>query len=332
MSSEIMSPQINQMDFDDETTVNVTNDEEKPYEGTTYLLHHGDCDGWAAAAIAAGTLGANNGKKLNRQAVAYGEPFPFENLQPEDEVFIVDFSYPRVILDEIYKKVSKLVVLDHHFSMMKELEGAPYVTFDLTKSGVLLAWEYFVPEYPASDAVELLDAYDLWAKDHPKHKWIDVVKFHLACETQLKNFDFWLGLTNGYFIDPELIKLGEQKYQDFLLNVEETFLAATTVTEHIHGENVCLFSNKDNLSLISDVIYNNEEYNCPLVICYLEKETYYLLSFRGKGGTKYSPLQMAKVFGGGGHLLASGARIPKTMDMEEVADFVVSKLKRELVI
>lgn len=325
-SAATLAGQEYEKEFEDE--IECDNEDLDPvYLGTTYIIHHGDCDGWAAAAIAAGTLGTNNGKTLVRKPAAYGEAFPFENLKREDEVYILDFSYSREILDDVYSKVSKLVVLDHHKSAEAHLADAPYAVFDLTKSGVLLAWEYFVPEYPATDIVELLDCYDLWNKKHHKHSWEKIVKFHLACNAHLDNFEFWTGLTNGYQIDPKLWDLAEEEYTRFQSVVEEVKASATTVVEKINGENVCIFTCSSDISLVSDALYTDETLNAPLVICYLEKETHYLLSFRGKLEASYYPLQMAKVFGGGGHLLASGARIPKTVEFEDIPAYLVEKLK-----
>ena len=57
-------------------------------------------------------------------------------------VFVVDFSYPRETLLRMNEESSSLVVLDHHRTAQKDLEGLDFCTFDMTKSGGRLAWEF----------------------------------------------------------------------------------------------------------------------------------------------------------------------------------------------
>lgn len=57
-------------------------------------------------------------------------------------VVIVDFSYPRPILEEMSEQATAIQVLDHHITAKEALSGLPYVHFDLDKSGAVLAWEW----------------------------------------------------------------------------------------------------------------------------------------------------------------------------------------------
>ena len=60
----------------------------------------------------------------------------------ERTVFIVDFSYPRTILEEMEESAESLVVIDHHKTAEEDLRGLDYCHFDMTHSGAYLAWEY----------------------------------------------------------------------------------------------------------------------------------------------------------------------------------------------
>lgn len=130
-----------------------------------FILSHADSDGRFGSYAAWSYF--RQQKKLDQvvfHEVQYGKPFPLdvEKLTKEDEVYIIDFSYKRPVLDPVYVKVGKLVVLDHHESSQEDLVGAPYGFFDLSKSGALLAWEYFFPEERAPLACLLVNDYDMW--------------------------------------------------------------------------------------------------------------------------------------------------------------------------
>lgn len=138
-----------------------------------YVLHHADSDGRFGGFAAWKRLTYKITSKEDIEAstrfieVQYGQdfPVPIEKLTKEDTVYIIDFSYSREILDEVYAIVGKLIVLDHHDSAEKQLAGTPYGFFDKTKSGALIAWEYFHPSAPVPQVCLLVNDYDLWKKE-----------------------------------------------------------------------------------------------------------------------------------------------------------------------
>lgn len=139
-----------------------------------YVLHHADQDGRFGGFAAWKSFGSIFTTKELLEAntrfieVQYGQnfPIPIEELKREDTVYVIDFSYAREILDEVYAKVLKLVVLDHHATAEKQLAGTPYGFFDKTKSGALIAWEYFHPTAPIPKVCLLVNDYDLWKKEY----------------------------------------------------------------------------------------------------------------------------------------------------------------------
>lgn len=114
------------------------------------VLYHGNCfDGMASAWAAWRKFGDN----AEYRAVTYGlkdindmMQDCYENANINDDLYILDFSFPREVLEALHNKVNKLVVLDHHKTAQKDLEGLDYCTFDMNKSGARLSWEYF--HYP----------------------------------------------------------------------------------------------------------------------------------------------------------------------------------------
>lgn len=112
-----------------------------PAHKKTVILYHANCwDGITAAWCA--------WLKFKSQAVyipvQYGKPLPNVDWSYVAQVYILDFSYQREILDELYAIVNgALVVLDHHKTAEEQLRGAPYACFAKGLSGAGMAWLYF---------------------------------------------------------------------------------------------------------------------------------------------------------------------------------------------
>lgn len=132
------------------------------------ILYHADCpDGFCAAWVAWTKLDFVETAFIDCR---YNEDPPL--LSPNARVLIVDFSYPRVVLERLRESVAELVVLDHHKTAAEDLEGFAGATFDMTKSGARLAWEYFFPGMPAPKIVEYVEDRDLWRWQLPQSKEI----------------------------------------------------------------------------------------------------------------------------------------------------------------
>lgn len=294
---------------------------------TVYILHHSDCDGYAAGAIAFNCL-SDRKKDLKAIPVNYGQPFPELKLKLVDEVYILDFSYKRAILDDINTKVKKLVVLDHHTTAEEELRGAPYAHFDMTKSGVLLAWEHFVPEYPATEVVMLLDSYDLWKKEEPLYPWKMVMMFHFACESMLKDFSFWTALMNGYYIDPGLWKIGKEYHEKFSESVDAIKSSALTEVAVINEKRIGFFFANDYISLLCDEMYSDKNLNLDAVICCTNnKDNIWSFSLRAPSKTEFFVHEIAKAFDGGGHKKAAGFKMNIEIEPGDVVEMLIGKLK-----
>lgn len=292
----------------------------QPVKSNVYILHHGDCDGYAAGAIAYNSM-FDTKRKFHTLPVNYGQPFPDIALNKDDEVYILDFSYTRAILDNVASRVGKLLVLDHHETAKDELAGAPYAHFDMTKSGVLLAWEYFVPEYPASEAVALLDAYDLWRKNDPVHSWEDVVAFHLACMSHLEDFAFWTALMNGYYIDAKLLVTGQQMYQELRTLYAEVKGAVSTEVRVIHGKRFGFFFADEAISLLCDAMYSEKSLKLDAVICATARDSgVWSLSLRAPSHTAFCVHEIAKALGGGGHKKAAGVKLVSDLAPADLVD------------
>lgn len=90
------------------------------------------------------------------------------------ETYILDFSFPRDVMDAIFENAKRVVWLDHHktaFEMWgqpsedpryKETSSHSCILLDNNKSGALLAWEYFHPGTEVPMLIQHIDDRDRW--------------------------------------------------------------------------------------------------------------------------------------------------------------------------
>jgi oligoribonuclease NrnB/cAMP/cGMP phosphodiesterase (DHH superfamily) len=116
------------------------------------VIYHGNCtDGFTAAWVAARALGATE-----LYPAEYGKEPPYE-LARGRQVYVVDFSYPRERLERLRATCKSLVVLDHHKTAEADLRGLDYCTFDMNRSGAVLAWDHFHREEPRPWLVDYVE-------------------------------------------------------------------------------------------------------------------------------------------------------------------------------
>ncbi|EKD89683.1 MAG: Phosphoesterase, dhha1, partial [uncultured bacterium] len=144
-----------------------------------YVLYHDDADGYASA-LAALLFFRDEAIYI---PVQYNQEFPNQiTLDNETNIYILDFSYSRDILDNIYSLVNKLVVIDHHDTAKDQFQDVVYFIFDNTKAGCILSWKYFHNDKKIPYIFDLVADRDLW-------------KFYLS---DTKAFDLGMRNTGKY--------------------------------------------------------------------------------------------------------------------------------------
>lgn len=290
------------------------------------IIHHNDADGWGALGLALNGL-SDPTRKFVTRAVNYSDDFSklLETFEPNDHVYILDFSFDRNVCDAIAAKVQKLVVLDHHKTAEKALEGAPYATFDMSKSGVLLAFEHFFPDYLQGrdsngdgyefvpPAVRLLDNYDLWKKNDSNCAWHWVVGFHLFVKDKFGDFTFWRELMGFADLPNSVYEIMEANYLMFKNAIGDMMTSAEFTETTTDGFKYLIYPCENDISLIADA-FRDSPLKPNFTASYKQKEVpaedgrdskiKVEVSLRGSEG--YPVLSIAEKNGGGGHEMASG--------------------------
>lgn len=125
----------------------------------------------------------------------YNDPTPFNRIERDEPVYIVDFSIPPKDMKKLLSSITENVVwIDHHQSAIEkynehkfEICGREYDQSIIKgireegKAGCELAWEYFKQEYPEDPlgpmpyVVSLIGDWDTW-----RHKIVDSKAFHFG--------------------------------------------------------------------------------------------------------------------------------------------------------
>lgn len=135
-------------------------------------FYHTDMDGKCAGAIVYKFYkrdrdfdSTNIESPCEFHSINYNNDFPFEIINPNETVIIVDFSLQKEGEFEKLKEITdKIIWIDHHKTAIEK-----HKDFDckgIRKDGISgceLTWEYFYPNLDTPQVVKLLGDYDIWA-------------------------------------------------------------------------------------------------------------------------------------------------------------------------
>lgn len=279
------------------------------------IIYHANCtDGFGAAFCA----WLKFGDMADYLPMNYGEQAEF-NVAGR-EVYILDFSFPKEVMDHIFRHAKHVVWLDHHktaFEMWceteRELHIACYplpsdhlIVLDNSKSGAMLAWEHFNQTEPPL-FIKLIDDRDRWQFKLPQSK-----AFHTAMSMRKPwSFESW----KNEFACPQVYFYGISE----LLNQGELLLLyQKQQVESLakYGRKVVIpFESGPCRGLAVNTSVHMSEVGHELanrsgtfgLIWYLGENGQAKVSLRSNGD--YDVSAIAKQFGGGGHKNAAGFSI-----------------------
>lgn len=270
------------------------------------VFYHYPCnDGSAAAAVAYSYYGTN----ARYIPMSYDDEFP--QVSKGDELVFLDYSIPREKLERL-SSYCKITIIDHHKTAQENLEGfqgGPFSScvFDMTKSGAMLAWEFFYPDVNPPHILNYIQDRDLWtfefsetndvfsafkmlAADDIKQWWVTIYK-----SSNEKNFlESFIESGSG------IRKYNEKLAMDLCRDFQLMNIAGYTVP--------CVNSSV----LFSEIGHNllilHPEFPFSAVYTHTGKGTI-KYSLRGRKSDDFDVSEIAKIYGGGGHKKAAGFSI-----------------------
>jgi hypothetical protein len=252
----------------------------------TTVLYHAECaDGFGAAWALWREF-----PSARYVPVKHGNPPP-DGLTGQ-RVVIVDFSYSRPQLESMADAAESLLVLDHHVTAEKALEGLPYAYFDLKKSGAVLAWEW-ASANPVPWLLEYIQDKDLWTWMLPGSREINA-----AVASYPFDFETW-----NHFSRKDLEHEGRAilRYEGEIVSK----LAAQAVMVEFRGETVPSVQS----AVLTSQIGERLSADHPFCLIWHDRDgrRYYSMRSREDGIDVGS---IAASFSGGGHTHAAGFSVP----------------------
>ena len=263
---------------------------------STVVIHHGGgCrDGFCAAWLM--NLAFDDVAFVPAQ---YGDEPPYVK---DQDVFILDFSYPPDVLQHLCDDAKSVVLLDHHKTAVETLDDFRHAklrkTVDTTKSGARLTHDYLRDE-------GLID-YNTWLVDYTEDR--DLWRWRLPYSREI---DAVLG---SYPLDFEVWSLLAARNPETLVEQGVAILRfkKQVVDEHVKRAGSMVLGGYRvpyvNATMFQSEIAGALAEGHPFGVCYFDKDDglrEFSLRSR-KGGVDVS--EVAKKYGGGGHANAAGFR------------------------
>lgn len=246
------------------------------------VIYHGGCrDGFCAAWVARLALG-----DAEFLAAQYGDlpPDVFKR-----NVYVLDFSYSRALMDDMAARATSLLVLDHHKTAEAALSGAPYARFDMNRSGAGMTWDHFFPGEPRHWLVDYVEDRDLWRWKLPHSR--DVSGYLSAIDSTFEAFDS-ASLGDAKLVGGYLTKAID-KYVDTVSR------NAPLVSFEGHAV-PCV----NTTHAVSELLGKLAEAHPFAIGWFRSNEGKFIYSLRSRGDFDVS--ELAKRYGGGGHKNAAG--------------------------
>lgn len=266
------------------------------------ILYHGsNCpDGFGGAYAAWKKFGdAAEYIPLSRSDVP-----PVEAAQGKD-VYFIDFSYGKEVMDQFASAANTLTVLDHHEGVQEIVESYPNHVFDSNRSGAGIAWDFFHPDLARPKLIAHVEDDDLFRFALPDTR--EIITF---LEVQPFEFTLW---------DEFATKLDDPVARETMLTKARTYREYFEILANISVERAklvsfegmeILFATAHPLKSLKSLVGNmlaRKHGPCALVVSAHPEG--FGVSIRGDGSIDVS--KIAQKFGGNGHPNSSGFLIPR---------------------
>lgn len=281
-----------------------------------HVLYHGNCyDGFGAAYAAWLKLGDLD---VSYRSCTYDEGVkPLEEIPDGSEVYVLDFSFERQALIENTARFKKLMVLDHHVTAQKNLEGLENCIFDLKRSGAMLAWNYFHPGKEPPALLSHIQDRDLW-----KFEILGTQYVHLALLAEPFDFKVWdkLDVPTLIISGRSMAKLQAQQIE----NICSKAMMLHIGPELIPAANTSVYFSEVPSRLLE--LYPDAKYSAYFYE-YSKGESI-VRQWGLRSRPDYDVSVVARMYGGGGHAQAAGFVQEinyKTLDLISGLENFVSK-------
>jgi oligoribonuclease NrnB/cAMP/cGMP phosphodiesterase (DHH superfamily) len=263
------------------------------------FYHSADLDGHCSGAI------------VNRAypdceliGINYGDEFPWDTIQENEIVYMVDFSLQPFEDMEKLNSIADLVWIDHHKSAIEEAHSRGFIStggqsLEIGKGACELCWEFLFP-LSKSEAVRLLGRYDVWDLQPGTLELQNGLRMH---DTLPTNTDLWESLFGE---DEDLLKeslhvgkvLLRKKQMD-----DKSYVKSFSFETEIDGLHVVAVNRGMTNSQLFESVYDPEKHDGMLTFVW-RKGQWTVSIYSDQKHIDASIICKAR--GGGGHKGAAG--------------------------
>ena len=271
----------------------------KPDTDLPLCIYHDHCaDGFAAAWVVRRALLGD----VDFYPATYGSDPP--DVTGRD-VFIVDFSYPRLVLLEMAAAAKSLTILDHHISAKHAIEGLPnaITRFSLDLSGCMIAWKYFFPNEAPPKLLQHIQDRDLWLFHLDATREICAALYSHPFDFAL--LDLWCNSDQLHGLASDGAAIERKNAKDLLELLDSNTRFINIAGYDVPSANVPPFL----ASAAGDELSKDNAF----AIIWHDTRDGVRVSIRSQreGGLDVS--QIAKIYGGGGHRNAAGFTVSRDL-------------------
>jgi len=226
------------------------------------------------------------------------------------KVYILDFSYRRHVMKELCERAESVIVIDHHISAFKDMQGLDNeianltLDFSMERSGAVLAWQYFHPEKELPDLLLDVEDRDIW-------KFERAGSADRTCALMSYKFDMaqwhqWCSDSAAYqHLDREGAAINRFRRQMIERHKKRAIMGK------IAGHTVPIVNCPS--EIISELV-GELSVGYPFAAGFQDSEEKRSWSLRSDGSNGEDVSQIAAGFGGGGHKNAAGFATPQQTD------------------
>ena len=259
-------------------------------------IYHANCaDGFGAAWVVRKAIGPDEVEFC--AALHHREPPDVGGR----EVVMVDFSYPRPVMERLLEKAEHILLLDHHITARNDLAGFEHTkltaVFDMNLSGVGVTWRHFFPGQRMPKLLAHVQDMDLWrfgiANTREVMSAVYSHPYDFAVWDQLMKFP-----PHRFIRDGEVLRRARDKEVSDLLGpigIAPRFIQLGQVQGPAY-----------NVPFMFSGVANKAAETHPFAATYWISGERVKFSLRSRGNDGVDVAALAQQYGGGGHVHAAG--------------------------
>lgn len=262
------------------------------------VAYHGNCTDGFGAAWAAWKHFGHSAEYVPVHLTDYAE---IKDLR-DREIYTLDFTPPRELLNELIKKNVFVTSIDHHITRKNEVPLTKDGVYDNSHSGSVLSWKYFHPKEKMPRLLSWVEDGDLWKfvvkGTKEVYAFLDLYHFNFKIWDKFAK-EFENAAKRKKYLEVGSYILG---YQDSAI---ERLAANNSDYISFEGHKLLAINSPVWNSQLGTALYKKYP---PLAMIWHERKGRIIVSLRSDGSVDVAKL--AEKYGGGGHRGASGFSFP----------------------